>query len=87
MRAGITREDILSKKDHLPVRPDDLPRAGNDTQAIAVAIEGQAQVGVLPLYGVDQRGKILRHTGVRVVIGKIAIDLAEKLAYLTADVA
>ncbi len=58
-------EDVTGKQHDLPIRVDDLAGARDDTQAIAVAVEGQSQLGPGTLHGLDEVLQVLRMRRVR----------------------
>src|SRR5690606_24278546 len=55
---------------------DVLAIAGDHAQAVAVAGEGDAEVGVEALHHVDQVDQVVRLARIRVVVGEGAVDLA-----------
>ena len=84
--AGIAGQDIPGKKNHLPVRPDDLTRVSDDSQAVTVAVKSKPQVGFLVAHGFDQLYQIIRDAGVWMMIGEGAVNLTVKLNNLATDV-
>ena len=79
------REHVLCKQHHLPVGVDVVAVLGDDTQPVAIAVEGQAQLGVAGFQRRHQIAQILGLAGIGVVVGKIAIDFAEKLDHFAAQ--
>ena len=80
-------EHILRKQHHLSVGVDDLAVFCDDSKAVAVAIEGKAQLGVGLFQGVNQVLQILWLARVRVMVGKGAVHLAEQFNHLAANFA
>jgi hypothetical protein len=62
-----------------------LPSLGDHAQAVAVAVEGQAQLGVGGVHGLDQVGQVLGLAGVGVVVGEVAVDLGVQVDHLAAQ--
>jgi hypothetical protein len=58
---------------------------GDDAQAVAVAVEGQAQFGVGLGQGADHVAQVLGLARVGVVVGEVAVHLAEELDHLAAQ--
>jgi hypothetical protein len=64
------REHVLREQDHLAVGVDVLAVLGDDAQAVAVAVEGQAELGVGLAQRADQVLQVLGLARVRVVVGE-----------------
>src|SRR5450759_1763215 len=86
-RAGVARQHVGGEQHELPVGIDDVAALSDDAEAVAVAVEREADFGVAALQGFDQVGEILRHRGIRVVIGESAVHLAEEFGHLAAETA
>ena len=83
--AGYAAQYITRKQHHLAVRVNVLAVFGDNAQTVTVAVKGQAQFSARCLQGCNQITQVFRLAGVRVVIGEVAIDLAEQLGDLTAQ--
>ena len=70
----------------MPVRPDDLTRVSDDSQAVTVAVKSKSQVGFLVAHGFDELHQIIRDAGVRMMIGEGAVNVTVKLNNLATDV-
>jgi hypothetical protein len=66
-----TREHVLRKQHHLAVGVDVVAVLGDDAQAVAVAVKGQAQLGVGVLQRADQVAQVFGLARVGVVVGKL----------------
>ena len=53
-RAGIAIQHVGGEQHQQPVGVDDLALAGDHAQAVAVAVEGDAEVGIQALHHLDQ---------------------------------
>ena len=83
--SGHAREHILGKQLHLPIGVNVLAIAGDDAQAVTIAIEGQAQLCARAGQSGDQILQVFRFAGIGVVVGKLPINLAEQLNDLAAQ--
>ena len=83
--AGRAGEHVLRKEHELPVGEDGLPVLGDDAQAVAVAVKGQAQLGIGFLQGAEDVAQVFGLAGVGVVVGKAAIHVGEQLDDFAAD--
>jgi len=84
-RPGVAREDVACEEHDLPVRPDHVPIPGQYAQAVAVAIEGQAEFGARRL---DDELEVLQVFGlarVGMVVREIAVDLRVQVDHLAAE--
>ena len=80
-------QHIGGKQHHLAVRVDDLAILGDHAQAVAVAVEGDADFGVRLGQAADQVLQVFRMRGIGVVIGEVAIDVAEQFNHFAAQAA
>ena len=78
LAAGDARQYIGREEHQLAVRVDDFAVLGDDAEAVAVAVEGDADFGVGFTQGADDVFKIFRLRRVRVVVREIAVDFAEQ---------
>ena len=62
-----------------------LPVAGDHAEAVAVAVEGDAEVGVQPLHHLHQVLQVVRLARVGMVVGEGAVDVAEQRGDVGAD--
>ena len=85
LRARLLGQHAAREQHELAVGPDDLAVLGDDTQAVTVAIERQAQLGVGLAQAADQVLQVLRVGRIRMVVGERAVDLAEQLGDLAAE--
>ena len=85
--ARVTGNDVLGKQHHQAVGVDQLALVGNKAEAVGIAVKGNAQVGAAALDHLDQVGKVLRLTRVRVMVGEQAIDIAVQRNDVAADAA
>ena len=83
--AGIAREHILGEQHQLAIRKDVLPIFGDDAQAVAIAIKGQANFGIRILQRGHQVTQVFGLAGVGVVVGEVAIDLRKQFDHFTAQ--
>src|SRR3546814_9805888 len=68
MRISDWSSDVCSSD--LDARP-----AVHQPQAVAVAVEGDAEVAALPQHGILKLPQVLGHRGIGMMIGKAAVDL------------
>src|SRR5688572_4123907 len=85
-RARPFRQDRTRKQDHQLIAPNNSPRFINNADAVAVAIECDADVSVVFTYGVDQVYQVVGHGRVRMMVRKTWIRFDEKLYHLNAEV-
>ena len=85
--ARVARQHVVGEQHQLAVGENDGAVLHHHAQAVAVAVEGQAEFGVAGFQARDQVGEVLRLRGVGVVIGEIAVDLAEHFFDLAAECA
>ena len=64
---------------------DQLAARGDHAEAVAVAVEGQADIGAGLLHGADQVLEVLGLARVRMVVGEGAVDLGEQRNRLGAE--
>ena len=83
----VARQDVLGEQHHQHVGPDDSPAAGDEADAVAVAVEGEAAVGALRPHGGEQVDQVGRVGRVGVVIGEVSVDVAVELDHLAAQFA
>ena len=85
LRAGVARQHVGRKQHQLPVGEDDLAVLRHHPEAVAVAVEGEAQLAAACLDAGNQVDKVLQVGRVRVMVGKIAVDVAIELLHLAAQ--
>ena len=85
LAAGHARQDILGEEHQLAVRIDDLAVLGDHPETVAVAVEGQADLRIGLAQATDEVLKVLGMRRIRMVVGEVAIDLAEELDHLAAE--
>ncbi len=78
-------EHVAREQHQLAIGVDDLPVLGDDAQAVAVAVEGQAELGVAGLDEADQLGQVLGLARVGVMVGEVAVDFRVELAHGAAE--
>ncbi|MCY1519386.1 hypothetical protein D9M68_541360 [compost metagenome] len=83
--ARIAFQHVAGEQHQLAVRPDDLAGLRDHAQAVAVAVERQAQFAVGLGHALDQVLQVLGFGGVRVVVGEGAVHVAEQLSNLAAQ--
>src|SRR5690606_9611965 len=76
--ARILPQDVLRKDREELVAPDDAAKIVDDADAIAIAIETDAEAGVDALYRLDQILQIFRDRRIGVMVREIAVDLIEQ---------
>ena len=84
-RTRVALQHVGGEQHQQTVRIDVLARPGDHAQAVAVAIEGDAEVGVEAIHHLHQRIQVVRLAGVRVVVGEGAVDVAEQRGDVRAD--
>ena len=75
----MARQHVFGEQHQLAVGVDDLAILGDDAQAVAVAVEGQADFRRTIAQGADQVLQVFRMGRIGVVIGEVAVDFAEQL--------
>ncbi len=83
--AGHARQHVGGEEHQLAIRVDDFAVLGHHAEAVAVAVEGDADFGVGFLERADDVGQIFRLGRVRVMVGEIAVDFAEQRDDLAAE--
>src|SRR5690606_7714694 len=83
--ARLTRKYVACVKNQLAVGPDDLPGFGDHADTVRVAVESQAQLTVRCHDMADQVLQVVRIGGIGVVIGEVAVDVAEQRVDFTAE--
>ena len=83
--ARLAPQHVARKQHHLAVGKNVLAVLGDDAQAVAVAVKGQAKFGVAGLQRLDQVLQILGLARVGMVVGKVAVHFAEQLSHLAAQ--
>ena len=84
-RAGIALQHVGREQHQQAVGEDHLAFPGHHAQPVAVAVEGQADVGVEALDRLDQVLEVVRLAGVGVVVGEGAIHFAVQRDDVRAD--
>src|SRR6266550_2843879 len=79
------RQHVARIDDQDVIPPNYLAGVVDHADAVRVAIERNADVGVVPLHGGDEILDVLRDSGIRVVIRKRAVALAEQKARFDAE--
>ena len=87
LRARMAGQHVGGKQHHLAVRVDDLAILGDHAQAVAIAIEGDADLRIRLGQAADQVLQVFRMRRVRMVVREIAIDVAEQFDDLAAHAA
>lgn len=72
------RQHVGGNEHELAIRENDFAILGDNAEAVAVAVEGDADFSVGFLEGLDHVGQVFRLRRVRVMIREIAIDFAEQ---------
>ena len=85
LRPRTARQHVGGEQHHLPVRPDDVPLAVHDAEPVAVAVEREPEVRPVLAHRRDEVAQVLRHARVRMVIGKVAVDLAVQLHHVVPE--
>ena len=70
----VARHHVLGEQHQQAIWVDDGAGIGHHADAITVAVEGQADIGVFAFHFGDQVDQVLRFAGIWMVIGEIAID-------------
>ncbi len=82
---GHAREHVGGEEHQLAVGEDDLAVLGDDAEAVTVAIEGQADLGIGFLQRADHVLQVLGLRGVGVVVREISVDFAEQFDQFAAE--
>src|SRR5688500_1312985 len=77
-----SREHVTSVDDEDVIAPDDLPFLVDDTDAVRITVEGNAELGSIFTNGRDHVLEILRNRRVRVMIRERPVTLAKQDAGL-----
>ncbi|MNH11014.1 hypothetical protein D3C79_705180 [compost metagenome] len=83
--ARVARQHVLGKQHQQAVGVDDAAGVGHHADAVAVTVEGQADIGAGFLDLGDQVFEVFRLARVRVVVGEVAVDLAEQRDHFAAQ--
>ena len=83
--AGHARKHVLGKQHHLAVGVNIGAVFGDDAQAVAIAIKGQAQLSITGLQSGNQVAQVFGLAGVGVVIGKGAVYRAVQLLHFATN--
>ena len=94
-RTRVALQHVGREQHQQPVRIDDLAGLGDHAEAVAIAIEGEAEIRVELLHHLDQGFEVARLARVRMVVGEVTVDIAEQrgdvgtdgLQHLRADLA
>ncbi len=85
LAARVSREHVLREQHHLSIRVNDLAVLGDDTQAVAVAVERKSDLGVGFAQAANQILQILGMRGIRMMIRERSIDVAKQLDHIAAE--
>ncbi|ABA49073.1 hypothetical protein BURPS1710b_3142 [Burkholderia pseudomallei 1710b] len=85
LRARVARQHFLGEQHQLAVRIDDLAVLRDDAEAVAVAVEREADLGIGRLQLRDHVLQVLRVRRVRVVVREVAVDVGEELDEFAAE--
>ena len=83
--ARVAFEHIGGQQHQLAVGVNDLAVFGDHTQAVAIAVKGQAEFSIGAFYFGNQLSEIFRFAGIGVVVGEVAIDLGVHLRHVAAQ--
>ena len=72
--ARVSARDVARKQHHEAIGPDDCPAVGDDAQAVAIAVEGDAQVRIAFADRDDEVVEVRRFGRIRMVVRKAAVD-------------
>ena len=78
-------QHIGCEQHQLAVGIDDFSILGHHAEAVAVAVEGDADFSVGFLEGLDDVGQVFRLRRIRVMVREIAVDFAEQRDDLAAE--
>jgi hypothetical protein len=84
-RALDARQDVAGEQHQLAIRIDDVAAQGDHAQAVAVAVERQAQLRLGGVHRADQVGQVLRLGRIRMMVREVAVDTAVQLDHLAAE--
>ncbi len=85
LRPGLRLQHIRGEQHQLAVGVDDLAGLGYHTEPVAVAVEREAELVVAGGQRSDQVLQVLRLRRIGMMVGKVAVDLAEDLAHAAAE--
>ncbi len=85
LRAGVPREDVAREQHDLAVGVDDVAAAGDHAEPVAVAVEGQAELGAGGVHHGLQHLEVLGLARVGVVVREVAVDRAVQVDDLAAQ--
>ena len=85
VRAGVALEHVGREQHQLAVGVDDLAVLRDDAEAVAVAVEREAELGIGRLHGADQVGQVLGLARVGMVVREVAVDLGVQLDHVAAE--
>ncbi len=83
----IAREHVGGEEHELPIRVDDAAVAGHHAEAVAVAVEREAELVIGRREAGDQVLQVFRLRRVGMVIRERAVDGAEKLGHFAPETA
>ncbi|KFB71375.1 MAG: hypothetical protein AW09_003477 [Candidatus Accumulibacter phosphatis] len=78
-------EHVSGKEHQLTIGVDDLAVAGDDTEAVTIAVESESEFGAGAAERLDDISQVLWFRGIGVMVRKIAIYLAEQFHQLTSQ--
>jgi hypothetical protein len=78
-------QHFCGEQQQLAIRVDDVAVLSDHTEAVAVAVKGQADFGVAVLQCGNQVREVFRHRRVWMMVGEMAIDFAEQFLDFAAD--
>ncbi len=81
---GVARQHVAREQHQLPVGPDDVAALRDDAEAVAVAVEGQADFGIAVAQAADQVLQVVGIGRVGMMIREMAVDLAEQFTHRAA---
>src|SRR5436309_13038469 len=84
-RTRVTPEKIGGEEHELPVGINDLAILGYDTESIAITVESETQLVVRCLQAANQVLQVFRLRRIRMMVGKRAVHVAEKLGHRAAE--
>src|SRR5262249_11453821 len=71
---GMSRQDFAGEEHHHLVGPEYAPGSVDGTDAVAVAVEGNAKIAALLGDGGADLREIFRHGGIRMMVWKAPVD-------------
>ena len=75
---GIAREHVAREQHQQAIREDHFAAGGDHAEAIAVAVEGEAEIGVHLLHRQDQVLQVVQVRRIRMMVREGAVDIAEQ---------